>query len=109
MVRLFDVSEPETSYRDAASLWATIVLNSDSMAVKATPATRSTPDRALTATAPPCEPGRYSEEMLCHLMVVIVYSSIMIGIRPDLPSSDKSSDPAKHVAAKENIGKNDRY
>ena len=37
--------------------------------------------------------------MLCHLTVVIVDSSIMIGIRPDLPSSDKSFGVIKHTAA----------
>ena len=33
----FDVTEPETSYRDAASVWATFVLNQWFDAVKATP------------------------------------------------------------------------
>jgi hypothetical protein len=68
----FDVTEPETSYRDAASLWATIVLNQWFDGCQGRAATQSTPGRAWTATAPPCKPGRYCEGMSCHLTVVIV-------------------------------------
>jgi hypothetical protein len=44
--------------------------------------------------------------MLCHLTVVIVYSSIMIGICSDLPSSDKSLEPVKHVVVQPITGMN---
>jgi hypothetical protein len=37
------------------------------------------------ATTPPRKPAYTSEGMVCDPLVVIVYSSIMIGIRQDLP------------------------
>jgi len=42
-------------------------------------------------------------------VVVNVYSSIMIGIRQDLPSPDGSLEPIKHIAAQADTGKNDGY
>jgi hypothetical protein len=44
----------------------------------------------------------------CYLVGVIGYSSIMIGIRHELRVSDESCEPAKHIAAQENINTNDR-
>jgi len=44
----------------------------------------------------------------CYLVGVVGYSSIMIGIRHELRVSDESREPAKHIAAQENIDTNDR-
>src|SRR5271168_2543860 len=60
-------------------------------------------------TAPPCKPGRYSEGMLCDPMVVIVYSSIMIGICPELPGSGRSRWTTNHLVTQQKIRNNRTY
>jgi hypothetical protein len=57
----------------------------------------------LTATA---QTGLYSEGLWCQLLVVIVYSSTMIGICPELSGSDRILEPIKHTAAQAIIGMN---
>jgi hypothetical protein len=49
------------------------------------------------------------ERNVCHVAVVIGYSSLTIGIRQDSPSFDANFDRVKHIVARPNIGKNDRY
>jgi hypothetical protein len=63
----------------------------------------------MTATTPSRKPAYTSEGSSATWVAVIVYSSIMIGIRQDLPSTDATFEPVKHIAAQANIGKNDRY
>jgi hypothetical protein len=54
-------------------------------------------------------PAYTSEWVMCRRVVVIVYSSIMIRIRQDLPSSDGSLAPIKHIAAQAGTGNSDGY
>jgi hypothetical protein len=50
--------------------------------------------------------GLHSEGLWCQLPVVIVYSSTMVEICPELSGSNRTLDPVKHTAAQEVTGMN---
>jgi hypothetical protein len=97
---------PRCDVPGCRSRWTSIVLNGDSISVKATPPRGRPRAELLTATAPSRKSAFIGEGLWCQLLVVIVYSSTMIEIGPELSGSDGILDPIKHSAVQAITGMN---